>query len=209
VEEYPVTPGSAAATTPQESLPAPESAGGLAFHQVLTLRRSCRQFLERPLTAGQIAQLCWSGQGITSGEGFRTAPSAGALYPIVLYVVDERGVFEYLPETHHLARRLSDDVRGRLQRAALGQEYVGNAPVCLVIAFDSARLSARYGRRSERYCWLEAGHVAQNILLQATSLHLAAVPVGAFHDGDVAATLQFPPRLQPAYLLPAGYPTGE
>lgn len=193
-------------TATKQALPPPDTAGGRPLHQVLMQRRSCREFLARPLTAEQISQLCWSGQGVTNEEGFRTAPSAGALYPITLFVADERGVSEYLPRTNHLERRLSNDVREPLQRAALGQEYVGHAPVCLTIAFESARLSAKYGRRSERYCWLEAGHVAQNILLQASSLDLAAVPVGAFHDGDVAAALQLPSRLKPAYLLPVGYP---
>jgi SagB-type dehydrogenase family enzyme len=197
---------SSTATAKKQVLPPPDTAGGRPLHQVLTRRRSCREFLAKPLTAEQISQLCWSGQGFTNEEGFRTAPSAGALYPITLFVADEQGVFEYLPQTHHLERRLSDDVRRPLQRAALGQDYVAHAPVCLTIAFESARLSAKYGRRSERYCWLEAGHVAQNILLEAASLDLAAVPVGAFHDGDVAATLQLPSRLKPAYLLPVGYP---
>ena len=191
------------------SLPEPQLTGGMPLHHVLLQRRSRREFLERPLTMEQVSQLCWSGQGRIGDTEFRTAPSAGALYPIVLYVADNRGVFEYLPERHRLVQRLVSDVRSSLQRVSFGQEYVGSAPLCLAIAFDPGQLSAKYGRRSERYCWLEAGHVAQNILLQAASMNLGSVPVGAFHDGDLAAALQLPPRLRPAYLLPVGYPAGD
>jgi SagB-type dehydrogenase family enzyme len=197
------------ATLGEHALPEPELTGGTPLQQVLAQRRSRREFLERLLTMEQVSQLCWSGQGRIGDTEFRTAPSAGGLYPTVLYVADHRGVFEYLPEKHRLVQRLASDVRTILQRASFGQEYVGTAPLCVAIAFDPGRLSAKYGRRSERYCWLEAGHVAQNILLQAASMNLGSVPVGAFHDGDLSAALQLPPRLRPAYLLPVGYPAGD
>ena len=200
---------STTATPETIELPQPKSAGGMPLHEVLARRRSRREYLDRGLTAEQIGQLCWAGQGITSAHGFRTAPSAGALYPIVLFVADERGVFEYQPQKQRLVPRVSGDQRRRLERAALGQDCVGSAPVCLIVTYDPGRLSGKYGRRSERYCWLEAGHVAQNILLQATSMDLASAPIGAFHDQSVAKTLQLPSRLHPAYLLPIGYPVEE
>ena len=197
------------AATGEHRLPPPASTGGMPLHRAIAERRSHREFLNQPLSDDQISQLCWSAQGITSDSGDRAVPSAGALYPALLYVADNRGVFEYLPQGHRLRQRSSEDVRARLQRAALDQESVGSAPVCLIITFDPDQLSTKYGHRSSRYCWLESGHIAQNILLQATSLGLAGVPIGAFDDEDVARVIELPPRIQPAYLLPIGRPLGH
>ncbi len=181
---------------------------GLA--EVLKRRRSRREFSGKSLSLAQVAQLCWAAQGITDDiQGFRTAPSAGALYPITVFVVDTNGVYEYEPAGHALRQAAAGDLRGKLQAAALDQPCVGEAPLCLVIAVDVARTASKYGSRAERYCLLEAGHVAQNVLLQATALGLAGVPVGAFDHRRVASTLALPPNLRPVYLLPLGYPGGE
>jgi SagB-type dehydrogenase family enzyme len=173
---------------------------------VLRARRSCREFTTQPLTSQEVAQLCWAAQGITDhASGYRTAPSAGALYPLALLVVDESGVYEYCSGTHELNQCLRGDVRKALQAAALDQACVGNAPVCLAIAMDIALMAERYGRRAERYCLLEAGHAAQNVLLQATAMGLGAVPVGAFSDERVADVLELSSRLRAVYLLPVGH----
>lgn len=191
-------------------LPLPSTEGGMTLTEALTSRRSHRQFAAEPLSLGQVAQLCWAAQGITDeGEGHRTAPSAGALYPITIFVVDAKGVYEYEPGRHSLRPALAGDLRRELQAAALNQPCVGGAPVCLVITMDVARTASKYGSRAERYCLMEAGHVAQNILLQATAMGLAGVPVGAFEDRQVAATLELSPNLRPVYLLPLGYLQGE
>jgi SagB-type dehydrogenase family enzyme len=111
-----------------------------------------------------------------------------------------------LPESHSLQRQLAIDLRRELQNATLDQECVGDAPVCLVIAMDIDQMGLKYGRRAEQYCLLEAGHAAQNVLLEAVSLGLGSVPVGAFDDRAVKQALHLPTHLRPAYLLPVGYP---
>jgi SagB-type dehydrogenase family enzyme len=187
------------------SLPPPTTVGGMPLHEVLHRRRSQRDFSRRPLSTREVGQLCWAAQGITSPDGLRTTPSAGALFGLVLRVVDAEGLFEYQPASHALQCLATGDIRPQLQVAALDQACVGSAPVCIAISIDVGRIASKYERRAERYCLLEAGHAAQNILLQATALGLAGVPVGAFRDGAVAAALQLPPRLRPVYLLPVGH----
>jgi SagB-type dehydrogenase family enzyme len=200
-------PGDAAPEPETIALPRPRTTGGMAVTDAIAQRRSDRTFADTPLTSAQIAQLCWAAQGITDpGRGFRTAPSAGALYPAAVYVVDARGIFQYLPREHALRRVVDGDTRKALQAAALDQEMVGEAPACMVITLNVSRTAAKYGPRARRYCLIEAGHIAQNVLLQATDLGLVGVPVGAFDDEQVAAILKLPGLVSPAYLLPLGHP---
>jgi len=188
-------------------LPAPKTKGGMPLVEALATRRSVRDFARRPLTAEQISQLCWAAQGITEPTwGYRTAPSAGALYPLTLLVATSEGVFAYLPREHALKQLLSTDVRRQMEVAALHQEWVGSAPAVFVICADISITAAKYGRRAERYVWLEVGHAAQNILLQATALGLGAVPVGAYEDAAIAKILHLPANLRVMYLVPVGYP---
>ncbi len=185
----------------------PETHGGMPVVEALAHRRSHREFAAQRPSAAQVAQLCWAAQGITEGEqDLRTAPSAGALFPITIFVIDHSGVYQYEPRQHRLHRVHAGDVRAKLQAAALDQSCVGSAPLCLVVAFDCARSASKYGRQAERYCLLEAGHVAQNVLLQATAIGLVGVPVGAFEDERVATVLGLAPNLRPVYLLPLGAP---
>ncbi|HSW44845.1 MAG TPA: SagB/ThcOx family dehydrogenase [Phycisphaerae bacterium] len=188
-------------------LPAPSSESTMGLEDAIRLRRSCRHFSEQPLRPKEIGQLCWAGQGITDREhGFRASPSAGALYPVELFVVTAEGVDRYVPEKHAMQRHLAGDVRKELQRAALGQSQVGQAPASIVVAADVSRTARKYRDRAERYCWMEAGHVAQNVLLQATALNLGGVPVGAFEDDKAAAAIRLPKGWQVLYLLPIGHP---
>ena len=189
------------------SLPGPVLKGKMTVEEAIGQRRSVRQFKDRALTVEEVGQLCWAGQGITDAErGFRASPSAGALYPIELYVVRAEGVDRYVPAAHGLERQVTGDVRKALAGASLGQSPVSEAPVCVVIAAVVERTARKYGGRAERYCWLEAGHVAQNILLQATAMKMAGVPVGAFQDREAAAVLKLPKDTSVLYLLPIGYP---
>jgi SagB-type dehydrogenase family enzyme len=188
-------------------LPSPRTVDDLSVAEALARRRSHREFADKELSIEQLGQLCWAAQGITDHEsGLRTAPSAGALFPLTVFVVDARGVYEYQPERHLLRCHFVGDIRKKLQAAALDQTCVGSAPACLIIAMDAGRTASKYGNRAERYCLLEAGHVAQNILLQATALELVSVPVGAFTDGELVGVLRLPSNLRPVYLLPVGYP---
>ncbi len=189
----------------REPLPAPSLAES-EFVRLLAARRSQRKFVARRLTQVELGSLLWAAQGIASLDGLRTAPSAGALYPTTLTVIDDRGAWRYTPRDHALELVREGDHRGRLAAAALGQAAVTEAPATVVVTADPALLATRYRTRSIRYCVLEAGHVAQNILLQAVALGLGAVPVGAFDDGAVRTIVELPPEHVVLYLAPVGEP---
>jgi SagB-type dehydrogenase family enzyme len=189
------------------SLPEPSTKGPLSLEETFLQRRSVREFSPEQLSTNEISQLLWAAQGITDPHGFRTAPSAGALYPLELYVVLEGGVFHYDPHTHTLTRVNSGDLRSDLYIVSLRQEAVRNAPMILVVTAVFSRTEAKYGRaRSPRYVHMEAGHAAQNILLQAVALGLGAVPIGAFEDTRVQDVLGLPVDHEPLYLIPIGHP---
>jgi SagB-type dehydrogenase family enzyme len=179
----------------------------MSLEETLFERRSVREFKPTPLTPVEIGQLLWAAQGITHERGYRSAPSAGALYPLELYVATPDGIFGYQPQSHHLAVLSDDDVRADLYRAALRQAWVRDAPAVFVLAAVYERTAQKYGgRRSPRYVHLEAGHAAQNLLLEAVALGLGAVPVGAFEDQKVQEVLGLPADHEPLYLIPVGHP---
>jgi SagB-type dehydrogenase family enzyme len=200
-------PDSGAIEIGQEiTLPEPERAGTESLEALLVHRRSVRDFDRRELTLAQAGQLLWAAQGVTEPkEGLRTAPSAGALYPLELYVVTPRGLFHYRSGPHALVLTATGDRRSALSAAALGQESVAEAPAVFVLGAVISRTAGKYGERSRRYVHIEVGHAAQNLLLQAGALGLAAVPVGAFHDQAIARVLALPADVEPLYLLPVGY----
>jgi SagB-type dehydrogenase family enzyme len=185
----------------------PGEEGGPPVFDVMASRRSVRSFADTPLTEDELARLLWAGQGITDPvHGFRAVPSAGALYPITLCVCDSSGVGRYEPETETLTVLSESDVRDELKSAALGQSAVGDAPVVIVIVAEPAVTAAKYGGRAERYCTLEAGHVAQNVLLAAFALGLGGVTIGAFDDGSVRSVLDLDDGYLPLYIIPVGHP---
>ncbi len=165
-----------------------------------------REYTNVALSEAEIAQLLWAAQGVTSSMGLRTAPSAGALYPLELYVVTVEGTSRYDPQEHAVQLLSGDDSRPRLQRAALRQEAVGAAPAVFVIAGVFERTAAKYGSRARRYVYMEAGHAAQNLLLQAEALGLGGVTIGAFDDDGVHTALSLPADHAPLYLIPVGHP---
>jgi SagB-type dehydrogenase family enzyme len=188
-------------------LPPPSLKGSRSLEETLNQRRSVRDFDDQPLTAAQIGQLLWAAQGTTNERGFRTAPSAGALYPLELYLVTADGVFRYDPANHELQPTSSQDARPRLFQSALEQEPVRRAPAVFVFTAVYERTRIKYGEeRTPRYVHLEAGHAAQNLLLEAVALDLGAVPIGAFHDQEVQSALGLPADHQPLYLIPVGHP---
>ncbi|MEJ5304760.1 MAG: SagB/ThcOx family dehydrogenase [Ignavibacteria bacterium] len=193
------------------TLPAPQIKGKISFEEVLNKRRSVREYKNDALLLNEISQLLWSAQGITEKNwGLRTAPSAGALYPLEVYVVVgnvrnlEAGVYKYIPETHSLTKVIDGDQRKALYNSALQQESIIKAAADFVIAAVYERTSRKYGNRAERYVHFEVGHAAQNLLLQATALNLGAVPIGAFYDEKVKAALKLPENEQPLYIIPVG-----
>lgn len=188
-------------------LPTPRLKGTLTLEEALSERRSVREFTEEQLSLAEIGQLLWAAQGITHLAGYRTAPSAGALYPLEVYVITQEGAYHYVPQGHRLITHLQGDLRSELHAAALQQASVINAPAVFVITAVYERTEKKYGReRSPRYVQLEAGHAAQNLLLQATTLDLGAVPVGAFSDDRVRTAIALPADQQPLYLIPVGHP---
>jgi len=189
------------------ALPAPATAGGMSLSEAMAKRRSVREFGTDALTLDEIAQLAWAAQGITeAGRGLRTAPSAGALYPLELYLVTKDGLFHYLPQGHKLIQLSDADRRGDLSKAALGQSSVAQAALDIVIAGVFSRAEAKYGERARQYVYIEAGHVGQNIHLQAVALGLGSVSVGAFRDQAVSEALRLPADQTPLYIIPVGHP---
>jgi len=193
------------------SLPPVESRGNVSLEEALELRRSVREFRRRSLALEDLSQLLWAAQGITARGGFRTAPSAGALYPLELYVAAgdaegvSAGVYHYQPETHELVHVAKGDLRKSLASAALGQEWVRRAPAVLVITSVYQRSTRKYGRRGHRYAHMEVGHVAQNVYLQAAARGLGTVFVGAFDDEKVQQALDLPADHEPLGLMPVGH----
>jgi SagB-type dehydrogenase family enzyme len=196
-------------TAPTIELPAPRTSGPMPLERALAERRSVRAFTDEPLSLEELSQLLWAAQGITAEWGGRTAPSAGALYPLEVYAATPDGVYRYVPEDHGLEPLATGDLRPALAGAALGQEAIRDAPVVLVIAAVFRRTEVKYGARAERYVHLEAGHAAQNVLLQAVALGLGGVPIGAFSDRDVQRVLGLPADHAPLYLIPVGHPVPE
>ena len=185
----------------------PKLTSSVSLEQALAQRRSVRDFARRQLDLSQIGQLAWAGQGITKKErGFRTAPSAGALYPIELYFATHESLFVYRPQGHSLEEVLNRDIRARLSVAALNQRAVAGAGCDIVIAGSVKKLARKYGKKARRYMLLEAGHIAQNIHLQAVSLGLGSVPIGAFDISQVRKVCRLPKAFEPLYIISVGYP---
>jgi SagB-type dehydrogenase family enzyme len=187
-------------------LPQPRLTGPVSVEEALARRRSVRQFADKDLTIQQVSQLAWAAQGITEPQrGLRTAPSAGALYPLELYLVKRDGLFHYIPQGHKLIQLSGQDLRGPLSQAALGQSHVRAAALDVVIAAVYQRTRVKYGARAERYVHIEAGHVGQNIHLEAVALGLGSGSVGAFEDGAVAKVLGLPADETPIYIIAVGH----
>ncbi|HCK98687.1 MAG TPA: nitroreductase [Candidatus Marinimicrobia bacterium] len=192
-------------------LPEPKYSSSVSIEQAMLERRSVRAYQDEPLTLSEVAQLLWSAQGITdSKRGFRTAPSAGTLYPLEVYVVIgnvegiAEGVYKYKPHKHELVKVRNGDVRDKLAVAALGQACVREGAIVIVFSAVYERTTRKYGDRGVRYVHMEAGHAAQNVCLQAVSLNLGTVVVGAFRDDEVSKVLNLSDEERPLYILPVG-----
>ncbi len=189
------------------TLPPADPSAPFPLHRALLQRKSVREFDPAPLSQPQIAQLAWAAQGLVDPTtGRRTAPSAGALYPLELYFVTPTGSYHYLPARHAMALNRSADSRAELAHAAFDQACVRNAPLVVVIASVTDRTRAKYGDRAPRYAAIEAGHVAQNLLLEAAALGLAGVPVGGFDDDPVRKAVGLGAGEDPLYVVPIGAP---
>jgi SagB-type dehydrogenase family enzyme len=191
-------------------LPEPRYDGDVSIEHALRMRRSVRSYKEDPLNLSEISQILWSAQGITNPRGFRTAPSAGALYPLELYVVAGNiknlppAIYKYVPHDHALVMKVSGDRRVDLSRAALRQSSIKKAPAVLLFCAVYERTTGKYGQRGMRYVHMELGHAAQNVCLQATALGLNTAVIGAFRDTEVKMIAKLPADEQPLYFVPVG-----
>ena len=196
-------------------LPPPETLGTMSVEEAIQRRRSIRSYTSDPLSLQDVSQLLWAAQGITdSARNLRAAPSAGATYPLEVYIVVGNnsmtgladGLYRYDPHGHRLEHVLKGDLRSSLAEAALGQTWIKEAPINIIIAAVYERTTARYGERGIRYVHMEAGHAAQNLYLQATARGLGMVVVGAFHDDQIQELLRLPTDQKPLYIIPVGHP---
>ena len=192
------------------ALPEPRYDSTVSVEEAILQRRSERDYTNEALTLQEVAQLLWAAQGITDPRGYRAAPSAGATYPLEIYIVVgnvegvAKGIYRYEPEAHQLLKVVSGEQRGALAQAALNQQFIAQAPVNLVITAIYERTMGRYGERGIRYVHMEAGHAAQNVYLQAVALNLGTVVVGAFHDNQVKEILNLAEDEEPLYIIPVG-----
>ena len=193
-------------------LPKPLLQGDFSLEAALLMRRSVSSFQKALISLDELGQLLWAAQGVTNPDNFRTAPSAGALYPINVYAAVgnvkglDPGVYKYRPGTHDIVETGNVDKREALCRAALVQKTIRQAPVVIVLAANFEKTTVKYGRRGFRYVLLETGHMAQNICLQAVALHLGSAVIGAFSDAKVSRILGLDRGYTPLYLLPQGKP---
>jgi SagB-type dehydrogenase family enzyme len=196
--------------TTHVKLPRLTGAGERSLESVLQERRSVREYARAPLGRGELARLLWAAQGMTGPSGLRTAPSAGALYPLEVDVVAgdvdglPSGVYRYRPDPHELVLVKAGDRRGELAAAALGQECVAAGAAVIALAAVYERTTGKYGERGIRYVHMEVGHAAQNVWLQATALGLGTVVVGAFDDVPVKRALGLALEEEPLCLMPVG-----
>ena len=187
-------------------LPKPTINKDFSLDQAIAKRRSVRNFKKTNLTTEQISNLLWAAHGITdSKKGLRTTPSAGALYPLQIYLVKNDGAWVYLPRKHALEEINNQDIRTALFNACLRQKAVKSAPISIVITADYNVIAKKYGNdRAPRYTHIEVGHAAQNILLEATALGLAGVTIGAFNDTAIKKLLNLPENRVALLVIPIG-----
>ena len=194
----------------QINLPNPELTGKQSVELLLQQRRSVRSYQKSALNLAEVGQLLWSAQGVSDTQGLRTAPSAGALYPLKLFVVVgdvnelSSGIYQYNPEEHSLLKTANGDLRKSLQKAALNQSCIVDAAIIFVFTANYQRTTWKYGKRGVRYVHMEVGHAGQNLFLQAEALHLGTVVVGAFDDDEVREVLNLDSNVQPLSLMPVG-----
>ena len=193
------------------SLPEPGLEADSCLNPILQQRRTHRAFASRPVSLTQVAQLLWAAQGATSHGGYRTAPSAGALFPLELHLVSGQidglpdGSYRYNPGAHALRAEVTGDLRQAVAEAALHQDWIAQAPAIVVVSAVDARTTRKYGRRGIRYVHMEVGHASQNLLLQAVALGLAGATVGAFDDERLQQVLQLSEDERPLVILPVGH----
>ncbi|MBU4534578.1 MAG: SagB/ThcOx family dehydrogenase [Euryarchaeota archaeon] len=200
-----------------QNLPEPVLEGNISLEETINNRRSVRNFKRESLSLNEVSQILWAAQGITDVENnLRAAPSAGATYPLELYIlvgengVDglEAGLYHYIPESHSLEKMVEGDLRQKLYQSCNNQESVRNAPASIIITAFVQRTQDRYldPDISAKYVHMEAGHAGQNIFLQSTALGLGTVSVGAINQALMRDLLKSGQDEEALYVFPVGYP---
>lgn len=187
------------------TLPTPKLKGSISLEEAIAKRRSVREFADRDITQEEISQLLWAAQGTTDKtHSLRSVPSAGALYPLEIYLITKDGLFHYDVKKHTLEILGRRDLRPELARAGFNQAMIQEAAADIVICAVFERVTSKYAERGVSYVYMEAGHAAQSIQLMAVSLGLASVPVGAFDDKSVTVVLGLDNNRKPLYIIPVG-----
>ncbi|NLX64682.1 MAG: SagB/ThcOx family dehydrogenase [Clostridiaceae bacterium] len=197
--------------TKEYKLSEPVKKGNMSLEEAIACRRSVRSYSEGKIEEKDISQLLWTAQGITDEmEGLRTAPSAGALYPLEIYIAAamvegiEAGLYKYNPLNHSLILKKYGDLREDIYNVSLRQDSIKDAAAVVIYCAVFEKTSSRYEDRAEQYIYLEAGHSAQNIYLQAEALNLGTVAIGAFNDKGIKRVLELTDEEHPVYLMPIG-----
>lgn len=193
-------------------LPEPRREGGVSVEAALQRRCSVREYRAEPLTLEEVGQLLWSAQGSTRSDGKRTAPSAGATFPLETYLVAGHvsgfspGIYHYRPGGHEIAELAAGDRRAELAAISMNQDCVRLSAISIVFATVIARTEAKYGANAVAFVDMEAGHAAQNVALQAVALGLGSVMIGAFDPAALTKLLQLPTEHLPRYYAAVGRP---
>ena len=200
-------------------LPSPVFKGKMSIEEVLSKRRSVRHYEDNPLSIEDISQLLWAAYGVTKSYespaflrgGLKTAPSAGALYPLELYLIAwnidqlKNGIYKYIPEDHSLKLVMFGDKRNELSATAWDQSWLKDAAGAIVYSAVFSRTSDKYGTRGEeRYVCMDLGHSAQNVYLQGVALGIGTCAVGAFKDNELKELINMPEDETPLYIMPIG-----
>ncbi len=192
------------------SLPKPETDGKVSVEKALNERRSIRSYKDLPLSLKEVSQLLFAAYGITGERGFKTTPSAGATYPLVVYLVVnnaeglDKGIYRYIPQGHKIIPIFKGNVKQGLTSACFDQGCIKNAAIVIVFAAIYERTTGRYGKRGIMYVHQETGHASENVYLQCVSLGLGTVAVGAFNPAEVHKALHVPDGEEVLYLMPVG-----
>lgn len=185
--------------------------GDMSVEKAINQRRSIRDYVNKTLTLTEIAQLLWAAQGITDkATGKRVAPSAGATYPLEIYLVAGNveglspGLYKYRPHEHDLFMLKQGALQDAFGEAALNQESVRDAAAVILFTAVYERTTQKYGERGVRYVHIETGHAAQNVFLQAGALSLGTVVIGAFDDQSLRELMNLDVGEHPLYMMPVG-----
>lgn len=172
----------------------PQVISKLAFDEIIKKRKSIRDFSDKPISLNQLSYLLWASTGIQRkeyGYEFRTAPSAGALYPIETYLVVNSvegisaGIYHYSIKDHNLEQLKIGDFSNEIALAALDQVMCEYASVVFIWTAIFNRSKWKYDQRAYRYIYLDCGHIAENLALAATNINLGSCQIGALYDDEV------------------------